>query len=102
MTTIRKKTFIDGPKPSRNGAWIVKNSYGTGFGDKGYFYMAYDNATFSNLVCNTASTSEEYNNNYFYDGASAGTVVFPGISNGYYASNIFKATAGKGKDEDAR
>lgn len=27
-------------------------------------------------------------------------VVFPGISNGYYASNIFKATAGKGKDEE--
>lgn len=96
----KKENFIDGPKPSRNGAWIVKNSYGTGFGDKGYFYMAYDNATFSNLVCNTASTSEEYNNNYFYDGASAGTVVFPGISNGYYASNIFKATAGKGKDEE--
>ena len=45
----KKENFIDGPKPSRNGAWIVKNSYGTGFGDKGYFYMAYDNATFSNL-----------------------------------------------------
>ena len=46
----KKENFIDGPKPSRNGAWIVKNSYGTGFGDKGYFYMAYDNATFSAIL----------------------------------------------------
>lgn len=55
-----------------------------------------------NLVSNTASTSEEYNNNYFYDGAAAGTVTFPGntINNGYYVSNIFKATAGNGKDEE--
>lgn len=29
-------------KPSRPGAFICRNSYGTGFGDKGYFYVSYD------------------------------------------------------------
>jgi len=28
--------------PSRNGAFIVKNSYGTEFGKDGYFYVSYD------------------------------------------------------------
>ncbi len=35
------------PKGTR-GAWIVKNSYGTEFGDEGYFYLSYnDNAALS-------------------------------------------------------
>ena len=30
------------PDASRNGAWIVQNSYGTEFGNKGLFYISYD------------------------------------------------------------
>jgi hypothetical protein len=29
-------------KPSKNGAWIVQNSYGTSFGDNGIFYISYE------------------------------------------------------------
>ena len=100
--TYSKENFPSASGVKNDGAWIVKNSYGKNWGKNGYFYLSYEDKSITNLVSNTAMTTPAYPNNYFYDGAAAGTFTFPGttINNGYYVSNIFKATAGNGKDEE--
>ena len=94
-----KDNFTSQSNVQNDGAWIVKNSYDTDWGKDGYFYVSYEDQSLSNLVCNTATTSPEYPNNYFYDGATTSTVTFP-FKTGYSIANIFTANAGNGHYEE--
>ncbi|SEQ70159.1 Cysteine protease, C1A family [Lachnospiraceae bacterium NE2001] len=57
------------PEPSRNGAYICKNSWGEEFGDKGYFYVSYDDVNIcgKSIVYTKLAEPDNYDNIYQSD-----------------------------------
>ena len=83
-------SYFGNSKVTSNGAWIVKNSWGTGFGVNGFFYVSYyDPITCREIYNFTSNKKYSYDNNYAGSDAY-GNIMFTKNDNGaIYLSSTF-------------
>ena len=85
-----KENFSGSSRPTNNGAWLVKNSWGEEQGIGGYFWLSYEDKSIQDAVAYDVEPASTFlaNNNYQHDG---------GFSLTYYsyekinAANVFTA-----------
>ncbi|MDA3845313.1 MAG: lectin like domain-containing protein [Vallitaleaceae bacterium] len=78
-------------EPLSDGAFICKNSYGTDFGDEGYFYVSYEDANIGNknIVYSKVENADNYDHIYQTDNLGwVGTVGYG--TNTAYFGNVYE------------
>lgn len=97
------RTNFKRPYPAANGAWLVKNSWGTAWGNSGYFWVSYYDKYFASAVEGDfyydsalfrGEAVSNYNGIYSYDKLGWTTSYYTGSTpeTGSYAS-VYTATS---------
>lgn len=91
-----RNNFKSSSRPTGNGAWIVKNSWGKGWGDEGYMYVSYEDKSLQEVVAfDMVPKSQSYSNNYQYDGTGFPAFLSDKIPSGTTFANVFKVKGTK-------
>lgn len=90
-----RDNFAEANRPQSDGAWIIRNSWGEWWGDGGYCYVSYEEATLCDGVAYDSETARAGENVYQYDPLGCVTWYVPGdpdeAGNVLYFANVFTA-----------
>lgn len=90
-----RENFKEAYRPASDGAWLVKNSWGTGSDDEGYFWMSYEEARLNissgvAVFYDAQPAADSWEHNYQYDGNGSLTYNKPFFT-GTGMANMFTA-----------
>lgn len=90
-----KSNFVSGNQPEHDGAWLVRNSWGTNWGDDGYFWISYEDKSLVSGNAYLLESADNYTRNYQYDtnGWSFSANTDRHNQNVATAANIFTAAS---------
>jgi hypothetical protein len=86
---VEKFNGLDSGKPENPGAWLYQNSWGTEWGEGGYFWISYEDKSLHDGVAYIAERSDNYVHNYGYD--ELGWCASVGENGAGWMGNVFQA-----------
>ena len=82
--------------PEQNGAWLLRNTWGTDSGDKGYYWMSYEDKSLTAITALDMAPADNYDNNYHYLSTVLDNKKYPG---GVLAASVYETKKAGGEDQ---